>query len=210
MHRLDDLVTIGEASKLKGVSIDTLRRWEREGKLIPHRTEGGHRRYKVAELQLARPDKSRYTVCYGRVSTREKKDDLQRQILVLESFCKQENWENVVILKDMGSGMNYRKKGLMKLIEMLQRNEIERLVVTDKDRLLRFGAELIFALCELNNVQVTILSRPADVEPEKEFVDDILSILTVFSARMYGRTSRKNLKRMQILHDATNEIIENT
>lgn len=98
----------------------------------------------------------------------------------------------------------------MKLVEMLQRNEIERLVITDKDRLLRFGSELIFALCELNRVQVTILNQPADVEPEKEFVDDILSILTVFSARLYGRRSRKNLKRMQVLHDATNEIRENT
>lgn len=83
------------------VQIDTLRRWEREGKLIPHRTEGGHRRYKVAELlQLNQPEKLRYTVCYGRVSTREKKDDLQRQLLVLESFCQQEKWDNVLILKE--------------------------------------------------------------------------------------------------------------
>lgn len=211
MHRLDDLVTIGEASKLKGVSIDTLRRWEREGKITTHRTEGGHRRYKVADLlQINQPEKTRFTICYGRVSTREKKDDLQRQLLVLESFCQQEGWDNIHVLKDIGSGMNYRKKGLLKLVEMLQRDEIERLVITDKDRLLRFGSELIFALCELNHVQVTILNRPADVEPEKEFVDDILSILTVFSARLYGRRSRKNLKRMQVLHDATNEIIENT
>ena len=207
MHRLDDLLQIGDAAKLKGVSIDTLRRWEKSGKIQAVRTEGGHRRYKVADLlKIDSPD-TRYTVVYGRVSTREKKDDLQRQIGVLEAYCQSQGWDKVYTLCDIGSGMNYKKRGLLKVIDLLQRNEVERLIITDKDRLLRFGSELIFALCENNGTQVIILNNPVEPEPEQEMVEDILSIITVFSARLYGRRSRRNLKAMQALHECGQKIL---
>lgn len=202
MHRLNDLINIGEAAKLRGVSIDTLRRWEKAGKIKTERTEGGHRRYRVADLFKVENPSFRYTVCYGRVSTREKKDDLNRQMTVLEMYCQSMGWDCVYLLQDIGSGMNYRKRGLLKLVELLQRNEVERLVITDKDRLLRFGSELIFALCETNRAEVIILNRPSEQEPEQEMTEDILSIITVFSARLYGRRSRRNLKTMQTLHEA--------
>lgn len=207
MQRLDDLLQIGEAAKLKGVSIDTLRRWEKSGKIQSVRTEGGHRRYRVADLlKIDSPD-SRHTVVYGRVSTRDKKDDLQRQIAVLEVYCESQGWDRVYTLSDIGSGMNYKKKGLLKVIDLLQRNEVERLVITDKDRLLRFGSELIFALCENNGTQVIILNKSIEQEPEQELVEDILSIITVFSARLYGKRSRRNLKAMQALHECGQKIL---
>ncbi|MGK7876748.1 MAG: IS607 family transposase [Xenococcaceae cyanobacterium] len=210
MHRLEDLITIGEAAKLRGVSIDTLRRWEKKGKLKPEgRTEGGHRRYRVADLLRIDNPSFRYTVCYGRVSTGDKKDDLARQMAMLETYCRDSGWEEVYLLQDIGSGLNYKKKGLMKLVDLLQKNEVERLVITDKDRLLRFGSELIYALCESNNTQVIILNRLVDRDPETELVEDILNIITVFSARLYGRRSRRNLKAMQALHRAAEEILEN-
>lgn len=207
MHRLDDLVNIGEAAKIRGVSIDTLRRWEKKGKISSvDRTEGGHRRFRVADLMKIDNPNLRYTVCYGRVSSREKKDDLTRQMAVLEAYCDNLGWNKIYTLTDIGSGLNYKKKGLLKLIDLLQRNEVERLVITDKDRLLRFGSELIFALCEGNSTEVIILNKPTSIEPEQEMCEDILSIITVFSARLYGRRSRRNLKAMKALHQVGEEI----
>jgi putative resolvase len=208
MHRLEELVQIGDAAKIRGVSIDTLRRWEKNGKLKPiDRTEGGHRRYRVADLLRVDNPSIRFTVTYGRVSTAAKKEDLVRQNAVLEGYCQTQGWDKVYHLSDIGSGMNYKKKGLLKLIDMLQKNEVERLVITDKDRLLRFGSELIFALCEGNNTEIVILNRPTSIEPEQEMCEDILAIVTVFSARLYGRRSRRNLKAMQALHEAQEKII---
>ncbi|MDJ0799497.1 MAG: IS607 family transposase [Calothrix sp. MO_167.B12] len=207
MHRLDDLLPIGEAAKIRGVSVDTIRRWQKKGKLRAELTEGGHRRFKVADLLKVDNPSLRFTVCYGRVSTRDKKDDLARQIAVLELYAEDKGWNERVVLKDIGSGVNYKKKGLFKLLEMLQRNEVERLIITDKDRLLRLGSELIFSLCEINGTEVIILNKAVQQEPEQEMVEDILAILTVFSARLYGKRSKRNLKAMQAMHEAAEKII---
>jgi putative resolvase len=96
----------------------------------------------------------------------------------------------------------------LKLIDLLQRNEVERLIITDKDRLLRFGSELIFALCENNGAEVIILNKPIALEPEQELVEDVLSVITVMSARMYGKRSKRNLKAMQALHECAEKIID--
>jgi putative resolvase len=208
MHRLEDLVQIGEAAKIRGVSIDTLRRWEKSGKLKAEKTEGGHRRYRVADLLKVDNSSLRFTVIYGRVSTPDKKDDLARQIGVLELYCQKQGCENVYTLKDVGSGLNYKKRGLLKLIDLLQRNEVERLIITDKDRLLRFGSELIFALCENNGTEVIILNKPINQEPEQELVEDVLAVITVMSARLYGKRSRRNLKTMRAMHECAEKIVD--
>lgn len=208
MHRLEDLLQIGDAAKLKGVSVDTLRRWEKSGKIAAIKTEGGHRRYRVAELLKVDNPTLRHTVIYGRVSTPDKKDDLTRQIGVLELYCQERGYDNPLTLKDIGSGLNYKKRALLKLITMLQKNEVERLIITDKDRLLRFGSELIFALCENNGTEVIILNKPVDQEPEQELVEDVLAVITVMSARLYGRRSKRNLKAMQAMHECAEKIID--
>ena len=208
MYRLDDLLQIGDAATLKGVSINTLRRWEVDGKILPVRTEGGHRRYRVSDLLKVENKELRHTVLYGRVSTPDKKEDLVRQIGVLELYCQDHGWDNVHTLKDIGSGLNYKKRGLLKLINLLQRNEVERLIITDKDRLLRFGSELIFALCENNGAEVIILNRPVQLEPEQELVEDVLAVITVMSARLYGRRSKRNLKAMQAMHECAEKILD--
>ncbi|NMG07898.1 IS607 family transposase [Brasilonema sp. UFV-L1] len=207
MHRLEDLLQIGDAAKLRGVSIDTLRRWEKTGKIQAVRTEGGHRRYRVADLLKADNPNLRHTVIYGRVSTPDKKDDLARQIGVLELYCQQQGYEEIYTLKDVGSGLNYKKRGLLKLLELLQRNQVERLLITDKDRLLRFGSELVFALCENNRTEVIILNKPITQEPEQELVDDVLAVITVMSARLYGKRSKRNLKAMQAMHECVDKIL---
>ena len=93
--------------------------------------------------------------------------------------------------------MNYRKKGLKKLLEMILERRVKRVVVTHKDRLLRFGAELVFALCEARNVEVVILNQGEEPSFEDELVQDVLEIITVFSARMYGARSHRNKKLVE-------------
>lgn len=195
---LRKLVPIQEAAEALGVSAQTLRRWEREGKLLPdERTAGWRRRYDLARLQpemfRSEAQARRRTVAYARVSSHDQKDDLERQKQVLELYCAQQGWTFEVIA-DLGSGMNYHKKGLKRLLDAVIDGQIGRLVITHKDRLLRFGAELVFAICEAKNVEVVILNQGEDTTFEEDLAKDVLEIITVFSARLYGSRSRKNQK----------------
>ena len=197
-------LSISEAAKLKGVSVSTLRRWEAEGILIPERTADGHRRYDLNQLLGIKKELS-FTVGYARVSSHEQKDDLERQIQVLELFSAQNGWQ-IEIIKDLGSGLNYSKKGLKRLITLITNNQVERLVLTHKDRLLRFGSELIFSLCEIFGTEVVIINRTEDASFEEDLANDVLEIITVFSARLYGSRSHKNRKLVEELRDATREL----
>lgn len=93
--------------------------------------------------------------------------------------------------------MNYKKKGLHELLNLILQRKIKRLVLTHKDRLLRFGAELIFSLCEIHNVEIILMNQGADLSFEEELAQDVLEIITVFSARLYGARSKKNLKLIE-------------
>ena len=194
---MNRLVSIGKASKLLGVSITTLRRWEKSGKLTPERSPTGRRLYDVAKIrpeEVHEPSPERKTVAYARVSSKEQSKDLERQKEVLELYCSANGW-TFEIVSDIGSGMNYGKKGLKKLLDDIVAGRVGRLVITHKDRLLRFGAELVFAVCEARGTEVVILNRGEPVSFEEDLVNDVLEIVTVFSARLYGARSGKN-KRM--------------
>ena len=104
------------------------------------------------------PKPDRITLAYARVSSADQKKDLERQKTVLEMYCATQGW-NFELISDLGSGMNYRKKGLQSLLQKLLNGKIERLVITHKDRLLRFGAELIFSVCEMKGVEVVIVNK---------------------------------------------------
>ncbi|MCL1469041.1 IS607 family transposase [Argonema galeatum] len=190
-------LSISEAAKIKGVSASTLRRWELEGKLIPERTASGHRRYDLAQLLGIKSELS-YTIGYCRVSSYDQKDDLARQRQVLELFCAQNGWQYQII-EDLGSGLNYSKKGLKRLIRLIVDSQVERLVLTHKDRLLRFGSELIFSLSEHFGTEVLIINRTEDVSFEEDLASDVLEIITVFSARLSGSRSHKNKKIVEEL-----------
>ena len=204
----EKLLTISEASELLGVAKSTLRRWEEEGKLIPDiRTKGGQRRYKLSSLRPEMKHKNSYnrkTIAYARVSSYDQKDDLERQKQVLEMYCASNGWD-FEILSDLGSGINYNKKGLKTLINSIIDGKVGRLVVTHKDRLLRFGAELIFAICEAKEVEVVIINKGEDTTFEEDLAKDVLEIITVFSARLYGARSHKNKK----LIDGMKKVIDN-
>ncbi len=112
---------------------------------------------------------------------------------MLERYCARQGWTFEVIA-DLGSGMNYHKKGLKRLLDAISDGQVGRLVITHQDRLLRFGAELVFAICEARNVEVVILNQGEDATFEEDLEKDVLEISTVFSARLYGSRSRKNQK----------------
>ncbi|MDJ0678433.1 MAG: IS607 family transposase [Xenococcaceae cyanobacterium MO_167.B52] len=185
-------LSISEAAYLLGVSTDTLRRWEKEGKITSTRTEGGHRRYDLTDILKDKEDDG-LTILYARVSTRPQIKDLDRQIAVLETYAEIKGWKNCKTIKDIGSGVNYRKKGLNKLLSILVEGQATRLVLTTKDRLLRFGSELVFSICELYGVEIVILNKDPDSSPEEELVKDVLEIITVFSAKLHSMKSRKNV-----------------
>jgi putative resolvase len=197
---MNKLLIISEAAEALGVSPQTLRRWDREGKLKPEHTKGGQRRYDASkirpELFRAVADAERKTIAYARVSSHDQKADLERQKQVLEAYCAAQGWTFEVV-SDLGSGMNYHKKGLSRLIDNIIDNNIGRLVLTHKDRLLRFGAELVFAICEARNVEVVILNKGEDTTFEQDLATDVLEIITVFSARLYGARSKKNKKLLE-------------
>ena len=153
-------IRISQAAQELGVSVDTLRRWEAAGKIQAERTPGGHRRYDLAKLRGIVPRQApslRLTLAYARVSSQDQKSDLVTQVALLESFCSANGW-TYEVLQDLGSGLNYQKRGLRQLIQRICAGEVGRLVLTHQDRLLRFGSELVFALCEEFGVEVVIIN----------------------------------------------------
>ena len=200
----DRLVKIGEAAKILGVNPQTLRRWEESGAIKPFkRTPKGTRLYSLQEL-LGAKDYTYPTIAYASVSSNDQKEDLERQHAVLEAFCNKNGWQTEII-KDLGSGMNYNKKGLLHLLELIVHGQMSRLVLTHKDRLLRFGAELIFRICELKGIEIVIINKGEQPSFEEELTRDVMEIMTVFCAKLYGRRSHKSKKLAQELEHIVSE-----
>ena len=195
------LLKIGEAAKLLGTTCGTLRKWEETGELLPARkTKGGTRYYDANEL-LGLSNQDYPTIGYARVSNHDQKGDLDRQHQMLEGYCAAKGWRTEII-RDLGSGMNYKKKGLNKLLDMILRKQMKRLVLSHKDRLLRFGSELVFALCEIQGIEIVLIHKGEQPSFEEELAQDVLEIITVFSARLYGSRSHKNKKLLENLENA--------
>ena len=195
-----EYLSIGEAAKEFNISINTLRNWEKDGRITCYRTEGNHRRYDRKELshifEKNRPNvnlKHRITIGYARVSTYGQKEDLERQIKVLTNYCEIQGYR-FRIIEDFGSGLNYNKKGLKELIELICQGKVERVVLNYKDRLIRFGYELIEQICKVNNVEIEIINETNSISNEQELVEDVLSVITVYSSKLYGSRSHKNKK----------------
>ena len=193
------LLSIGEAARAMGVCVNTIRNWDREGRLKPHcRTPGGHRRYATDSLRALRGEAAvpidlpeGVTVAYARVSSHDQKSDLERQSDRLRRECAERGYTAVEVIEDMGSGLNFTKRGLRRLLGLIFRRQISRLVVMHKDRLLRFGAELIFEMCKVFGIEVVIV-QPSPTDVMSTLAADVIELMTVFSARMYGARSHKN------------------
>lgn len=208
---MDKLVSIRHAANLLGVTIQTIRNWDKQGLLKPDDiTQGGQRRYKLQTLKNINKNikfntDNLKTIAYARVGSHDQKDELVRQVQILEIYCAKAGF-NYEVIQDLGSGINYYKKGLTRLLNLILDGQVKRLVLTHKDRLLRLGAELVFAICEAKEVEVIIINKGNEnAKFEEELAKDILEIITVFSARLYGSRSKKNKKLLDDMQGVIND-----
>ncbi|MFL8713036.1 IS607 family transposase [Clostridioides sp. GD02377] len=202
--------SIGEFANKIGKTIQTLRNWDSKGTLKPHHiTEGGTRYYSQEQLnhflglkQYKQLNKK--TIGYCRVSSHKQKDDLERQIQNVKTYMFAKGYQFEIII-DIGSGINYNKKGLNQLIDMITNSEVDKIVVLYKDRLIRFGYELIENLCDKYGTTIEIIDN-TERSGEQELVEDMIQIVTVFSARLQGKRSHKAKKMIkELLEDDTIE-----
>ena len=193
------LLSIGKSAKPLGVSISTLRLWERQGLLQPKlRTRGLHRRYDTDDLDrfdsTQTNDSVKLTIGYGRVSSSDQKDDLERQKETLLKWQSQSCEEPFELISDLGSGINFKKKGLRKLLKLILHGEVRKLVLCHQDRLLRFGNELIYLLCEHFSIEIELIEEKEAESEEIQLARDVLTIITVFSSRLYGKRGHEKRK----------------
>lgn len=175
----------GELAKLLGVTCKTLSRWEADGKIEAVKTEGGQRRYVYREVdQKILQKEGKKKVIYARVSSRKQQGDLERQVALLKH-----KYPAHEVITDIGSGINFKRRGLITLLDRVITGDISQVVVAHKDRLTRFGFELFEHIFNRFGVRLEVVSDNDVKEPTEAFVDDVLSIITVFTAKYYG--SRK-------------------
>src|ERR671933_2264706 len=168
-----------------GVSTKTLERWLEAGKIKAFITPGGQRRYDLDSV-IPAGDTERTTVVYARVSSRSQRGELLAQVEFLQS-----RYPKAEVVQDMGSGLNYRRKGFLSLLERVLSNDVGLVVVAHKDRLCRFGFDLVAWLCERQKCEILVLNQ-SSLSPEREMVEDILAIIHVFSCRLYGLRKYKS------------------
>lgn len=191
------MLSIGKFAKSLGVSIQTLRNWDKEGKLKPtYVTENGYRYYSEDLLNKFRNIKNvnkikKKNILYARVSTKNQKDDLNRQIDNLKQYAYSKGY-SFDIITDIGSGINYKKEGLLKMINLVECGEVDRIIVLYKDRLIRFGYDLIEYICKLNDTKIEIVDN-STISKEQELTEDLVQIITVFANKLYGAKSKKTI-----------------
>lgn len=192
--------TINKFSKIVGVTPQTLRNWDKAGKLKPHHTtENGYRYYSEEQLNqvLRISPKSRTVIGYCRVSSPKQEDDLERQIENVRTYLLAQG-NPFEIISDVGSGINYKRKGLLELLDRITKNEVEKIVVLYKDRLSRFGFELIEYMASLHGCEIEIIDNTQKTEQE-ELVEDLVQIITVFSCKLQGKRAHKARKLIKEL-----------
>lgn len=174
------------AAEFYKVSSQTLRRWADIGKIKFYTTKGGHRRF-----ELVQPDVIEFepkSFIYARVSSKKQEEDLKRQI----EFA-QVKFPEYQVISDIGSGINFKRKGFNSLLDKIFKGEVKEVVVTHKDRLCRFGFDLIQHICDKFNTKLTILSDPDPEDGSPELTDDLMAVITHFSAKYYGKRKYKIL-----------------
>ena len=198
---LSKYYSIHEFSKRIGVSAQTLRNWDNNGKLHPHHTTASGYRYyseeQIHQILNIKPKKNRVIIGYCRVSSQKQKEDLERQIDHVKTYllAKGQPFE---IISDIGSGINYKKKGLQELIKRISENQVDKVVVLDKDRLLRFGFELVEYIASLYNCEIEIIDH-TEKSDQQELVEDLVQIITGFSCKLQGKRAKKAKKLVQEL-----------
>jgi predicted site-specific integrase-resolvase len=207
-------LSIHKVASILGVTPQTLRQWDANGYFVPsQRRSNGYRYYtkeqveQFAEQFNTIKNKNRINIGYCRVSTNKQKDDLARQAENIDLYLKSLKTPYQII-KDIGSGINYNKKGLSELLELICKNKVDTVYVLYKDRLVRFGFEILQKVAELHNTQIVVLDNE-DKTKEQELVEDLMQIITVFSCRLHGKRATKTKQLMKdLIEDDINESTE--
>lgn len=202
------LMSIGKFAKELGVTPEHVRTMQRTGEVIPARiSEKGTRYYseeQLRELKNSRtPRREEKVVAYCRVSTKSQKDDLEKQVENVKSYMYAKGYSFEVIT-DIGSVINYKNKGLRELISLIDSNQVTKVVILHKDRLVGFGFELIQLLCELHNVEIEIIDN-SEQSDEEELTDDLIEIITVFTNKLYGSRSKKTRTLIERVSDVARD-----
>ncbi len=202
-----EILSIKSAAKILGVSDETLRNWEKDGKLKPFHTEGGHRRYYKADIEklagiYVEPVKTsdgKRVAIYCRVSSHEQKTkgDLERQVGRMTTEALKRGYSLVSVFDEVGSGMNDNRKKLQKLFELVEKKEIDVVLIEHKDRLSRFCFNYLVSYFESYSVRIEKVEDVLSKGYEQELVEDILSLMASFSAKIYGRRSSQNRKKKE-------------
>lgn len=186
-------------AELLGVSVKTLQRWDREGILKANRMPTNRRYYTYDQYLtfkgIKKPNDNRQTVIYARVSTKNQKDDLQNQIAFLRQFC---NAKGIIVdqcIEEFGSGLNYNRKKWNQLLNDVMEQKIKTIVISHKDRFIRFGYDWFEQFCMKFHTSILVVNNET-LSPQEELVQDIVSILHIFSCRLYGlRKYKKQIER---------------
>lgn len=202
------LMSIGKFAKELGVTPEHVRTMHRTGEVIPARiSEKGTRYYseeQLRELKNSRtPQREEKVVAYCRVSTKSQKEELEKQIENVKSYMYAKGYSFKVIT-DIGSGINYKNKGLQELISLINSNQITKVVVLYKDRLVQFGFELIQLLCDLHDVELEIIDN-SERSNEEELTNVLIEIITVFANKLYGSMSKKTKTLIERVSDVTRD-----
>ena len=195
--------SINKFSKILGVSTQTLRNGDKKGKLHPHHTSSNGYRYysheQLNQVMNVKPNLDRIVIGYCRVSSNKQKDDLERQIENMKLYLTAQG-KPFEIISDIGSGIDYKKKGLKELIKRISQNKVDKVVVFYKDRLLRFGFELVEYIASLYDCDIEIIDHTEKTE-QQELVEDLVQIITVFSCKLQGKRANKARKLVKELID---------
>ena len=176
-----------EVCQRLGISYATLREYVKKGYIKPVILETGKWRFKEEDVErLVGIVRKRKVILYARVSSNTQKDDLINQVKCLEENVK--DYDQVIT--DVGSSLNMKRKGFLKLLRMMLNNEVSKVVIAYPDRLVRFGFEIIEEVCKAHNCEIVVLNKE-DKTPEQELIEDLISILVSFSGKLYGMRSHK-------------------
>ena len=184
-----------EFGKLIGRTTNTLQKWDRKGILKAHRSPTNRRYYTHDQYLQYRglvAQEQGLTIVYARVSGVAQKPELANQVNALETYCKQHSITVDEWMSDSGSGLNYKRRQFNRLMEMIELGQVRRLIIAHRDRLVRFGYEYFEAFCVRHHTELVVINGEA-MSPDQELVRDLIAIVTVFSARLHGLRSYRNV-----------------
>lgn len=194
-----NFISIGEASIISGLDPQTLRKFFDTKKITGYKTPTGQRKFDRLSIQelcnnlvhdKEQQESQRQNYIYTRVSTKKQLDDLSRQV----EYVRRPEYVDYILIQDTGSGINFKRKGLCRILDSCIQGTIGEIVVAHRDRLCRFGFELIEQIVTKAGGKITVLENNEEATPQSELAEDLLAIIHIFSCRQMGRRSYSNKK----------------